>query len=108
MNHLIPEVSAWYQDVITGTLFEVVAYDEDSGYIEYQMVDGEVGEYDTAAWKELFPSPAPAPEDWHSAFELNQEDSTYADDTMVPDNLSGVLSELEPDISDLEDDFGIL
>ena len=46
MNDLVPEVSAWYQDVVSGSLFEVVALDEQSGTIEYQLVDGAVGEYE--------------------------------------------------------------
>ena len=29
MNKLMPEVSAWYQDLVSGNLFEVVAYDEE-------------------------------------------------------------------------------
>ena len=28
-NNLLPEVSAWYQDLASGSLFEVVAYDEE-------------------------------------------------------------------------------
>ena len=40
MNKLLPEISAWYQDVVNGSLFEVVAIDEASGTIEYQTVDG--------------------------------------------------------------------
>ena len=44
MNDLMPEVSAWYQDAVSGSLFEVVALDEQSGTIEYQLVDGAVCE----------------------------------------------------------------
>ena len=86
MNNLVPEVSAWYQDVVSGNLFEVVAYDEDSGTIEYQLIDGEVGEYDTIIWKQLYLAAAEAPEDWRSPFELNSEDKIYSDQTMVPEN----------------------
>ena len=45
MNNLLPEVGVWYQDITSGCLFEVVAIDEEGGTIEYQMIDGEVGEY---------------------------------------------------------------
>ena len=108
MNKLMPEVSAWYQDVVSGNLFEVVAYDEDSGTIEYQLIDGEVGEYDTMTWKQLYLAAAEAPEDWRSPFELNSEDKAYSDQTMVPENWSGALSDIEPDLLDLGDDFNIL
>lgn len=108
MNNLMPEVSAWYQDVVSGSLFEVVAIDETSGTIEYQMVDGEVGEYDTNSWQLLFLSPAQPPEDWRNPYELNSEDQAYADQTLVPENWSGALSDIEPDLMDLGDDFQIL
>lgn len=105
MNTLAPEVSAWYQDVVSGSLFEVVAIDESSGTIEFQMIDGEVGEYDTSTWHQLYLAPAEAPEDWRTPYEMNFEDSTDSDNAFVPDNLSGVLSDIEPDLMDLGDDF---
>ena len=105
MNKLSPEVSAWYQDLPSGALFEVVALDEDAGTIEYQHVDGEVGEYDLLTWKLLTLAHAQAPEDWRSPYELNQEDSTDTDQVFVPDNLSGVLTDLEPERFEIEDDF---
>ncbi|MED5529819.1 MAG: DUF6763 family protein [Pseudomonadota bacterium] len=38
----------------SGCLFEVVAIDEEGGTIEYQMIDGEVGEYDINNWQQLY------------------------------------------------------
>ena len=108
MNDLMPEVAAWYQDVVSGSLFEVVAIDEASGTIEYQLIDGEVGEYENSSWKDLYLSPAVAPEDWRSPYELNNEDKAYNDQTMVPENFSGALSDIEPELMDLGDDFQIL
>lgn len=105
MNINAPEVSAWYQDLVSGSLFEVVAIDEASGTIEIQMVDGEVGEYDTATWRQLYLTPAEAPEDWRSPYEINLEDNNYSDQTLVPENFSGALSDVEPDLMDLGDDF---
>lgn len=74
MNTLMPEVSAWYQELASGNLFEVVAIDEASGSIEYQLLDGEVGEYDSASWQMLYLAPAEAPEDWRSPYALSTED----------------------------------
>lgn len=105
MNSLVPEVSAWFQDVVSGSLFEVVAIDEAGGTIEIQMIDGEVGEYDIATWKQLYLAPAEAPEDWRSPYELTLEDRLDSDSTFIPENFSGVLSEYEPDLMDLGDDF---
>ncbi len=108
MNKLMPEVSAWYQDVVSGILFEVVAIDEASGTIEYQMIDGEVGEYDASTWHQLHLSPAEAPEDWSNPYELTSDDQAYSDQTVVPENFSGPLADIEPELMDLGDDFQIL
>ena len=108
MNNLRPEVAAWYQDMANGSLFEVVAIDEAGGTIEYQLIDGEVGEYDASSWKQLYLTTAEAPEDWRSPYELNTEDQAYSDQTLVPENFSGALSDIEPELMDLGDDFQIL
>jgi len=108
MNKILPEVSAWYQDPVAGTLFEVVAIDELNHTIEYQLLDGELGEYDIATWRQLTIVPAEAPEDWRTPFELNSEDEAYSDQVFVPENFSGALLDIEPDSLDLGDDFQIL
>ena len=108
MNKIMPEVSAWYQDLVSGSLFEVVAYEEETGTVEYQLVDGEVGEYDRSTWKQLTLINAEAPEDWRGPFELNDGDQVYNDETIVPENWSGVLLDLEPDSFDSGDDFQIV
>ena len=108
MNTLMPEVSAWYQDVISGNLFEVVAIDEASGTIEYQLIDGEVGEYDRSTWQTLYIAAAEPPEDWRSPYELNEEDQIYSDQTLIPENFSNPLADIEPDLMDLGDDFQII
>lgn len=108
MNKILPEISAWYQDLVSGSLFEVVAIDEDSNTIEYQLLDGELGEYDLTTWEQLYISDAEAPEDWRSPYELNPEDRVYSDQIFVPDNLSGALLDIEPESLDLGDDFQLL
>lgn len=105
MNKILPEVSAWYQDLVSGVLFEVVAVDDENNTIEYQLVDGELGEYDLSAWQQLYLTDAEAPEDWRSPFELNREDQAYSDQVFVPENFSGALLDIEPDSLDLGDDF---
>ena len=71
MNKILPEVSAWYQELVSGALFEVVAIDEVNITIEYQLLDGEVGEYDLSTWRQLFISEAKAPEGWRTPSSLN-------------------------------------
>jgi len=106
-NHLTPEATAWYQDLINGNLFEVVAVDEGGDTIEYQMVDGAVGEYDASTWRQLYLAPAEPPEDWGGSYEFTADDEAYTDDAMVPENWSGVLPDIEPDLLDLGDDFKV-
>ena len=108
MNNLKVEISAWYQDINSGTLFEIVAVDEDSDTIEYQHIDGEVGEYDSVTWKQLNLLSAEAPEDWRSPFEINREDNNYHDQAMIPENWSDPLSDIEPESMDFGDDFQVL
>ena len=107
MNKILPEVYVWYQELISGALFEVVAIDELNSTIEYQLLDGEVGEYDLSTWSQLFISEAEAPEDWRAPFELNREDQICSDQVFVPENFSGALLVIEPDSLDLGDDFQI-
>jgi hypothetical protein len=108
MKNPTAEISAWYKDLNTGTLFEVVALDYENDTIEIQHIDGEVGEYDSTTWKQLNLTPAEAPEDWRSPFEINREDNNYNDQAMVPENWSDPLSEIEPEMMDFGDDFQIL
>tara|TARA_B110000858_G_scaffold194792_2_gene249883 strand:+ start:10560 stop:10886 length:327 start_codon:yes stop_codon:yes gene_type:complete len=108
MNKILPEVSSWYQELASGALFEVVATDERNNTIEYQLLDGELGEYDLSTWRLLTISKAEAPEDWRAPFELNNEDQAYSDQVLVPENLSGALLDIEPDSLDLDDDFQII
>ena len=108
MNKILPEVSAWYQELASGVLFEVVAIDEPNSTTEYQLLDGELGEYDLSTWCQLSIIEAEAPEDWRTPFELNSEDQAYSDQVFVPENFSGDLLHIEPDSLGLGDDFQII
>jgi hypothetical protein len=44
----------------SGALFEVVAIDELYSSIEYQLLDGELGDYDINTWRQLNTSKAKA------------------------------------------------
>jgi|TARA_B110000971_G_scaffold177688_1_gene183422 hypothetical protein len=108
MHKLLPEVAAWYADATSGTVFEVVAIDEESHTIEIQFIDGEVGEYDRPTWKSLLLSSIEPPEDWRSPFEVSAEDGLDSDNAIIPDDWSGPLSKFEPEMIDFDDDFQIL
>lgn len=95
MSKLYPKISQWYQDVIDGQLFKVVAIDDASGNIGIQYLDGEISEIDSDAWQEMVILTAEPPEDWGSPYELNPEDGFDNDSVFQPDNGSDPLSTLE-------------
>lgn len=92
-----PAIGAWYTDRQTGSLFEVIDWDPTTLLIEVQYLDGEVSEFDLDAWRELMPERAAAPEDWRTAFELDDEDMLDPDMPMHPDDWSNPLNYVEPD-----------
>ena len=97
MKMLSPVVGRWYKDRQTSALFEGVDWDSSTRTIETQYLDGEVSEYDLDAWREMFLQRAEAPEDWRSAFELDDDDMLDPDLPMRPDDWSNPVNFIEPD-----------
>jgi hypothetical protein len=73
-----PGIGDWYR-LNSGSLFEVVAYDDDDGTIEIQYFDGTVEEMDIedweAQWEDGALESAEAPEDWSGSVDVDAEDS---------------------------------
>lgn len=106
MSRFTPEVGAWYQDLQTGIVFEVVAVDDAAQTIETQCREGEISEYDFDSWRETQLILAEEPEDWRDAFELAREDSSDPDQPLHPEDWSGPLNQIEPEyINGLVDDL---
>ena len=105
MARIRPVVGNWYQETEQGSIFEVVAYDEEEQTVEIQHLDGEVEEYDFDTWQELTITGIEPPEDWRSGFELAQEDAELPDEPMHPEDWSGALNQIEPDGIGVEDDW---
>ncbi len=83
-TRLLPEVGHWYTHRDKGQMFQVVAYDEDEGYIEIQDFDGDVDELDLDTWLAMPLDPAEAPEDWTGPVddvEADDADSVSAAET---------------------------
>ena len=97
MKMLSPVVGGWYKDLQTGGLFEVVDWDPSTLTIELQDLDGEVSEYDLDVWREMLLQRAEAPEDWRTAFELDDEDLRDPDLPMHPQDWGNPLNFIEPD-----------
>ena len=67
-----PEVGTWYENLEDGELFEVVAVDEDSGFVATQYFDGALEELDHETFLKLPLRVAEQPEDWSGPFELDE------------------------------------
>ena len=52
MAVLVPVIGHWFRRP-NGTLFEVVAVDEDGGTIEIQQFDGTIDEFDFESWPDM-------------------------------------------------------
>ena len=69
----LPSIGDWYK-AEGGSIFEVVALDEDEGTIEIQYFDGAVEELDSDAWAELTLEAVEPPEDWSGSLDIERED----------------------------------
>jgi hypothetical protein len=68
-----PEIGRWYCSS-DGSLFEVVAMDENDGTIEIQHFDGTLDETEPEGWIALRAETAEAPEDWSGSVDISIED----------------------------------
>ena len=73
MNVQFPKVGEWYRRP-SGTVFEVVAVDEDDGTIEIQQFDGTIGEIDIENWPHMLLLEISPPEDWSGAVDMDPDD----------------------------------
>ena len=97
MKMLRPAVGAWYKDVQTHGVFEVIDWDPSTLTIETQYLDGEVSEYDLDAWREMTLIVVEAPEDWRAPFELDDDDLLDPDLPFHPEEWDSPVNSIEPD-----------
>ena len=105
MKMLSPMVGTWYKDIQTHALFEIVDWDPASLLIEVQYLDGAVTEYDLDAWREMTLVEVEPPEDWRTAFELDDDDMLDPDLPLHPEDWSNPLNSIEPDAMYGVEDF---
>ena len=78
-----PSIGDWYRQKEGGTLFEVVAHDDDDGTIEIQYFDGTVEEMDIedweAQWEDGALESAEPPEDWSGSVDVESEEGRRQD-----------------------------
>ena len=63
-NEIEPTVGNWYQDLINGRVFQVVALDEDEAQVELQHSDGDIEELSLDEWHSMDVEWTEAPDDW--------------------------------------------
>lgn len=79
----LPGIGHWYRRS-NGTLFEVVAVDEQDATIELQYFDGTIDEIDLEAWPGLLIERVRAPEDWYGSVDMDPEDDAAGDSSELP------------------------
>ncbi len=78
-----PMIGSWYRRA-NGTLFEVVAVDDDDATVELQFFDGTIDEIEVDAWYQLLIEKVGAPEDWSGSVDMDPEDFVDADGKDIP------------------------
>ena len=94
MTALYPVIGQWFRRP-NGTLFEVVALDDDAGTVELQQFDGTLDEVDLDAWPELLLVEASAPEDWSGSVDMDPEDYVGKRDGEMPQGFHDPLAFLD-------------
>jgi hypothetical protein len=70
-----PVIGTWYRKS-NGSLFEVVAIDEQDATVDLQYFDGTIDEIDLERWPLLLIESVGAPEDWSGSVDMDPEDFT--------------------------------
>ena len=78
-----PVIGDWYRRP-NGSLFEIVAFDEEAATIELQFFDGTIDEVDMEAWPTMIIEKVGAPEDWSGSVDMDPEDFTGEDSGEMP------------------------
>lgn len=89
-----PVIGQWFSRP-NGTLFEVVAIDEDAGTVEIQQFDGTIDEFDIERWPDLLLTEASAPEDWSGSVDMDPEDYVGTKDPEMPSGYHDPLAFLD-------------
>ena len=89
-----PTIGHWYCRP-NGTLFEVVAVDEEDGTIEIQLYDGTIGEIEVENWPNMLIVEVSAPEDWSGSVDMDPEDYIGTRDNDIPNGFHDPLEYLD-------------
>jgi len=91
---MYPVIGQWFRRP-NGTLFEVVAIDEEAMTVEVQQFDGTVDEFDIERWPDLLLTEASAPEDWSGSLDMDPEDYDGDNESEIPNGYHDPLAFLD-------------
>jgi len=94
MNTQFPAIGNWFRKP-TGTLFEVVAVDEEDGTVEIQQFDGTIGEVDIENWPQMLLVEVSAPEDWSGSVDMDPDDFVGRREGDMPNGFHDPLAFLD-------------
>ncbi len=94
MAMLYPIIGQWFSRP-SGTLFEVVAIDDDDHTIEIQQFDGTIDEVDEENWPDLLLTEVSAPEDWSGSVDMDPEDFVSSNNNEMPAGYHNPLAFLD-------------
>ena len=94
MSIQYPVIGQWFKRP-DGTLFEVVALDEDDATVEIQQFDGTIGEFEIERWPELMLTEISAPEDWSGSVDMDPEDFVGQKEGDMPNGYHDPLAFLD-------------
>lgn len=89
-----PVIGKWFRRP-NGSIFEVVALDENEGTIEIQYFDGTISEVDLESWPELLLVEINAPEDWSGSVDMDPDDYIGLKEGDMPPGFHDPLGFLE-------------
>lgn len=91
------QIGQWYLHRDKGEVFQVIATDERSGTIEIQNFDGDVDEFDDAAWQGMPLERAEQPEDWTGPIDdVQHDDLGYSETDMKAEDWQAPLETVRP------------
>ncbi len=94
MAMLYPIIGQWFSRP-SGTLFEVVAIDDDDRTVEIQQFDGTIDEVDIDNWSDLMLTEVSAPEDWSGSVDMDPEDFVSKKNSDMPSGYHDPLAFLD-------------
>jgi hypothetical protein len=94
MTAQAPVIGHWFKRP-NGTLFEVVAIDEEDATVEIQQYDGTIDEIEVETWSNMLLTEVAAPEDWSGSVDMDPEDYVGKKDSEYPTGYQDPLAFLD-------------